>query len=394
MVSDTVNDCLQRQVAQKNLQIETRNLSWHAGHYMAFKYCISVTTHLAANFGCYRFRIMPDIVSKLLRAAIWSRCPVRLDSEHWQTPFFWTGRRRRLVDLDLLIGTGFDSEKEDLFLCQESKIPTINSDFRPSTAVFANRCRYRSSSDFPIGSRKTLKRSQLAAMRRIAVALSANIYISTIQHRGHAALYVIVLNGWPDRLYHPSKSSRHRTGILVGGLGRVYLPSQFNLHPTWNSACLSSFGLSYHPIAWASLESQSSSESVQRARQPILSSIEVQSSSNSGRLPRPSLSSIQIIHSNPAVQACPHHPSAWAGGWAHPSKSSRQWLVIQFRLSITHLVVIVHLPGSTQIYHYTSRHRISPVYHQSAWAAGPRFAEAHRSPDRREGPPKGPGARI
>ena len=36
----------------------------------AFKHCISYTTNLAANFGCYRFSIMPDIVSKLLRAAI------------------------------------------------------------------------------------------------------------------------------------------------------------------------------------------------------------------------------------------------------------------------------------------------------------------------------------
>ena len=42
---------------------------------------ISVVTNLAPNFGCYRFRIMPDIVSKLLRAAIWSRCAVLFESE-------------------------------------------------------------------------------------------------------------------------------------------------------------------------------------------------------------------------------------------------------------------------------------------------------------------------
>ena len=38
--------------------------------YMAFKHSISFATNLAANFGCNRFRITPDIVSKLLRAAI------------------------------------------------------------------------------------------------------------------------------------------------------------------------------------------------------------------------------------------------------------------------------------------------------------------------------------
>ena len=38
--------------------------------YMAFKHRISFATDLAANFGYFRFRIMPDIVSRLLRAAI------------------------------------------------------------------------------------------------------------------------------------------------------------------------------------------------------------------------------------------------------------------------------------------------------------------------------------
>ena len=48
----------------------------NAGHYsdMAFKHHISFATNLAANFGCIRLRIMPDIISKLLRAAILSRC--------------------------------------------------------------------------------------------------------------------------------------------------------------------------------------------------------------------------------------------------------------------------------------------------------------------------------
>ena len=54
---------------------------------MAFKHLISFATNLDANFGCYWFRIMPDIVSKLLRSAIWSHCAVLLESE--QTPFTW-----------------------------------------------------------------------------------------------------------------------------------------------------------------------------------------------------------------------------------------------------------------------------------------------------------------
>ena len=61
---------------------------------MAFKHSISFATDLPANFdllanfGCNQFKILPDIVSKLLRAAIWSRCAVHFESE--QTPFLWT----------------------------------------------------------------------------------------------------------------------------------------------------------------------------------------------------------------------------------------------------------------------------------------------------------------
>ena len=63
------------------------------GHYMAFKHRISFATYLAANFGCVRFRITPDIISKLLRAATWSRCAVQFESE--QTPLSETGRQFR-----------------------------------------------------------------------------------------------------------------------------------------------------------------------------------------------------------------------------------------------------------------------------------------------------------
>ena len=58
---------------------------------------ISFATDWAANFGCYRFRITPDIVSKLLRASLWSRCAVWFESE--QTPFPCTGRQLRSAAL-------------------------------------------------------------------------------------------------------------------------------------------------------------------------------------------------------------------------------------------------------------------------------------------------------
>ena len=127
---------------------------------MAFKQCISFATDLAANFGCNRFRIIPDIVSKHLRATIWSSCAVLNKSE--QTPFlgqvafhllpiglqtlvqnhawhrfqpfappsevavlFYSNLSRRLsfdrsltyYKLDLLLCTGFYLEHAVLFLC-------------------------------------------------------------------------------------------------------------------------------------------------------------------------------------------------------------------------------------------------------------------------------------
>ena len=56
---------------------------------MAFKHSISFATYLATNFGCNSLRITPDIIFKLLRAAIWSSSAVWFKSE--QTPFSWTG---------------------------------------------------------------------------------------------------------------------------------------------------------------------------------------------------------------------------------------------------------------------------------------------------------------
>ena len=69
---------------------------------------ISFATDWAANFGCNRFRITHDIVFKLLRAAIWSCCVVQLEFE--QTPFPRTGRRLRSAAWNIIrLGTcGFD----------------------------------------------------------------------------------------------------------------------------------------------------------------------------------------------------------------------------------------------------------------------------------------------
>ena len=65
MVSNTVDDCLRRQIDRKILKSKFQAFTVNAGLYMAFKHCISFATDLAANFGCDPIRIMPDITSKL-----------------------------------------------------------------------------------------------------------------------------------------------------------------------------------------------------------------------------------------------------------------------------------------------------------------------------------------
>ena len=102
LVSNTVDDCLPSQIAKTffKLKIEARPVN--AGHYMAFKHSISFATDLAANLGCNRFRITPDIILKLLRATIWSCCAVQLESE--QTPFPGTGLISFATDLAANVG--------------------------------------------------------------------------------------------------------------------------------------------------------------------------------------------------------------------------------------------------------------------------------------------------
>ena len=56
------------------LKIEARLVN--VGLYTPFHIHFSIATVLAANFGCNRLRVMPEIASKLLHASIWSGCAV------------------------------------------------------------------------------------------------------------------------------------------------------------------------------------------------------------------------------------------------------------------------------------------------------------------------------
>ena len=97
-----VDECLQKKIAQKFFELKIE--AW------SFKHCISFATSLAANFGGYRFRITPYLVSKLLHATIWSHCAVLLNLS--RRPF-----HRQVVNLDLLLCKGFNSEHIVFFLC-------------------------------------------------------------------------------------------------------------------------------------------------------------------------------------------------------------------------------------------------------------------------------------
>ena len=87
-----IDDCLQKQIAPKIFKSKIKASPVKAGHYM-FKHLFSCATDLAANSGYNLFRIMPDIVSKLLCSAIWSLCAVLFESE--QHPFLG-----QVVELD------------------------------------------------------------------------------------------------------------------------------------------------------------------------------------------------------------------------------------------------------------------------------------------------------
>ena len=67
LVSNTVDDVYKVRLLKKSSNRKLKLVqSMLVTQYMAFKHRISFVTDLAANFGCDRFRIMPDIVSKLI----------------------------------------------------------------------------------------------------------------------------------------------------------------------------------------------------------------------------------------------------------------------------------------------------------------------------------------
>ena len=86
---------------------------FNAGHCMAFKHYISFPADLAANFGCNQFRITPDIISKLFGAQP-SEVAVNLS----RRPFLG-----QVIDLDLLLCTGFNSEYAMSYFYSETIAP-------------------------------------------------------------------------------------------------------------------------------------------------------------------------------------------------------------------------------------------------------------------------------
>ena len=70
----------------RNLHQSSSCQSWSLHGFQTLHF---ICDQLGCKFGCNRFRITPDIVSKLLLAAIWRRCAVLFEFE--QTPFSRTG---------------------------------------------------------------------------------------------------------------------------------------------------------------------------------------------------------------------------------------------------------------------------------------------------------------
>ena len=52
MVSNTVEVYFEVQIPPKIFKLKSKDLPINAGLYMTFKHCISISTYLAANFGC------------------------------------------------------------------------------------------------------------------------------------------------------------------------------------------------------------------------------------------------------------------------------------------------------------------------------------------------------
>ena len=105
--------CLQRQISKKIFKFKPKMEACpvNAGHYMAYKHLVSFATDWAAIFGCDWFRIMPDIDSKLLRAAMKSLCCLIPQ----------IGYRLRVLDLQLC--TRLFSEHAVLFVIMFTQRP-------------------------------------------------------------------------------------------------------------------------------------------------------------------------------------------------------------------------------------------------------------------------------
>ena len=92
LVSSTVDDCLQRQIAQRILNSEIEACPVNVGHYMAFKHSISFATHLVSihSESCQTlFQAFAILHLKLMYCSI----------QIWQTPFSETGRQFRSAAL-------------------------------------------------------------------------------------------------------------------------------------------------------------------------------------------------------------------------------------------------------------------------------------------------------
>ena len=106
MVSNTADDCLQRQIAQKIFNLKIKAHPVHAGHYIAFHLRpIGLQTLVAINSESCQTSF-PSFCAPPSEVA------VLFDSNLSRRPFLG-----QVVDLDLLLCTGFDLEHAVLFLC-------------------------------------------------------------------------------------------------------------------------------------------------------------------------------------------------------------------------------------------------------------------------------------
>ena len=110
LVCNTVDECLQGEIAKKIFKSKIEARPVNAGHYMAYKHSISFAIDLATNFGCYQFRITTSFLNFCVPP---SEVAALFYSNLSRRPFLG-----QVVDSDLLLCTVFDSEHVVLFLCR------------------------------------------------------------------------------------------------------------------------------------------------------------------------------------------------------------------------------------------------------------------------------------